>query len=211
MRQQTQAAAISLEPMDEQGFQGLYEQYNRPLYSFFANRGFCREESRDLVQETFVAAYDKRSSFRGNSPPGAWLFGIATNVWRMNLRDRKRLKRDAQVVSLDGPVPGKESDRPRVAQLADVAQESRPLEKYLADERTRLLYDALQELPERMRLYVVLHLRGYKYREIADLLKVSINTVRTQLFDAREKLRKSLAGHFSDLPPFPSRRGGSSA
>ncbi len=211
MTQQTQATAeaITLEPMDEQDFKGLYEQYNRPLYYFFANRGFCREESRDLVQETFVAAYDSRGSFRGDSPPADWLFGIAKNVWRGNIRHRKRLKRDAQVVSLDGPASGRESDRPRAVQLADAAQESRQLRKCLADERTRLLYDALQELPERMRLCVVLHLRGYKYREIAGVQKVSINTVRSQLFDAREKLKKRLAGHFSDLPSFPSRREGS--
>ncbi len=201
---------LALEPMGERYFQGLYEQYNRPLYYFFTNRGFCREESRDLVQETFVAAYGGRGSFRGDSPAADWLFGIAKNVWRTNLRDRKRLKRDAQVVSLDGPAHGNQSDRPRAALLADGAQENRPLEKCLADERTRLLYDALQELPERMRLCVVLHLRGYKYREIAGILKVSINTVRSQLFDARDKLRKRLAGHFSNLPPFPTHHGGSS-
>lgn len=203
MTQQTQATAevLAFEPLDEQGFQGLYERYNRPLYNFFTNRGYCREESRDLVQETFLEAYNSRRSFRQDSPPSAWLFGIAANVWRMNLRDRKRLKRDAQVVSLDGPAPGKQSDRPRVPQLADATQESLPLRKYLADERNRLLYDALHELPERMRLSVVLHLRGYKYREIAKILNVSMNTVRSQLFDAREKLRVRLAGHFSDLPP----------
>ncbi len=143
MTQQTQATAetLALEPSDEQGFQGLYEQYNRPLYNFFANRGFTREESRDLVQETFLAAYDSRTSFRGDSSPSTWLFGIATNVWRTNVRDRRRLKRDAQVVSLDGPAHGPESDRTRAAELADAAQESRPLKKYLADERTRLLYE----------------------------------------------------------------------
>ena len=209
MTQHTQATAegFGLEPMGGPNFHELYEQYNRPLYNFFANRGFCREESRDLVQETFLAAYDCRASFRGDSPPGAWLFGIAANVWRTSIRDRKRLKRDARVVSLDGPVPGKDSDRPRAAGLADAAQESRPLEKYLADERTRLLYDALEELPEKMRLCVVLQLRGYKYREIADVLKVSLNTVRSQLFDGREKLQKRLAGHFSDLSPLIGRGG----
>jgi RNA polymerase sigma-70 factor (ECF subfamily) len=205
MKLQETAEPSALEPMEEGEFQQLYELYNRPLYNFFANRGFCREESRDLVQETFLAAYDGRAGFRREGSPAAWVFGIASNVWRMRVRDQRRLKRDGLVVSLEAPAPGEEGERPRVAEIADAAEESRPLMKYLADEQTRLLYDALLELPERMRLSVVLLLRGYKYREIAEILKVSTNTVRSQLFDAREKLRKRLAGHFSGPPPWSQR------
>lgn len=195
------AEPLVLEPMDEQEFQRLYDLYNRRIYAFFANRGFGREESRDLVQETFLAAYDSRTSYRGESPPHVWLFGIAANVWRMRVRGQGRLKRDAQIISLEAPAHGQESDQPRVTELAVASQESCPLGRYLADEQNRLLYEALQELPEKMRLGVVLFLRGYKYREIAEILKVSTNTIRSQLFDAREKLRKRLAGHFSELPP----------
>ncbi len=185
----TTAQAPVSELIDEQSFPGLYESHNRPLYNFFANRGFSREESRDLVQETFLEAFNSRSRFRGDSSPGTWLFAIATNVWRMTLRDQGRLKRDAQVVPLDGH---------RV--LADAAQENRPLKKCLADERTRLLWDALDDLPEKMRLCVVLRLKEeLKYREIAEILKISINTVRSQLYEAREKLRARLADDFTDL------------
>ena len=201
MTQQTQAAigALVLKTMNEGDFHGLYKQYNRRLYNFFANRGCCREESRDLVQETFLTAYHKRGSYRGDSPPAAWLFGIARNLWRRNARDSKRLKRDAQLVSLDVSVHGDESEPPHALQLATSETEGQPLKKYLADERTRLLHAAIQELPDRLRLCAVLHLRGYKYREIADILQISLNTVRSQLFDAREKLRQRLADIFSDL------------
>ncbi len=201
MTRQTQVAIKAFAPktMDEDDFHGLYQQYNRRIYNLFANRGYGREESRDLVQETFLAAYHKRSSYRGDSPPAAWLFGIALNLWRRNLRDSKRIKRDAQLISLDGSVGGDENDLPRAFQLTATEPEGQPLEKYLADERIRLLHDALQELPERSRHCAVLHLRGYKYREIADVLQVSLNTVRSQLFDAREKLRHRLRGSFSDL------------
>lgn len=206
MKLREMAEPLVGEPMGEEEFQRLYELYNRSVYNFFANRGFCREESRDLVQETFLKAYDSRATFRGESPASSWLFGIAMNVWRMRIREQKRLKRDAQVVSLEEPAHSEGNELPRVAELADAAQESWPLIKYLADEQNRLLYTALQELPERMRLVVVLFLRGYKYREIADILKVSVNTIRAQLFDARKQLRKRLAGHFSE-PPSLSRKG----
>jgi RNA polymerase sigma-70 factor (ECF subfamily) len=201
MMLQNTAKPPVVEPMDEREFQGLYELYNRQIYTFFANRGFGREESRDLVQETFLEAYHSRASFRREAPPQAWLFGIATNVWRMRVRGQSRLKRDARIVSLEAPAYGQASDPPRIAELAGAIAENCPLAKYLAVEQNRLLYEALQELPEKMRLVVVLFLRGYKYREISDILTVSLNTVRTQLFDAREKLRKRLADHFSELPP----------
>jgi RNA polymerase sigma factor (sigma-70 family) len=145
--------------MDEDEFQGLCELYNRQVYAFFANRGFGREESRDLMQETFLAACDSRASYHGESPPHAWLFGIPMNVWRMRVRGQG-LKRDARVVSLEEPAHVQESDQPRVAELAVVAKESCPLEKYLADEQNRLLCEALQGLPEKMRLGVVLACGG---------------------------------------------------
>lgn len=201
MTPQTQAAAepVFVETLDEDTFHRLYQQHNRQIYNFFANRGYSREESRDLVQETFLAAYHKRGSYRGESPPAAWLFGIASNLWRRHLRDSKRIKRDAQLVSLDGASHDADRDPPRTGQLVATEPGDQPLEKYLADERTRLLYDALRELPDRLRQCAVLHLRGYKYREIAEILQVSLNTVRSQLFDAREKLRHRLGSAFSDL------------
>jgi RNA polymerase sigma factor (sigma-70 family) len=194
MTQQTQGPVKSSpDPRDEQGFLELYDRYNRPVYNFFANRGFSREESRDLVQETFLAAYDSRTTFRGNAEPEIWLFGIAANIWRMTVRDSKRLKRTAAVISLDDMT----SDDPALEDA--VPQENRQLKKCLADEQSQLLGDALNKLPEKMRHCVILRLyEELKYREIADILKVSINTVRSQLFDAREKLRIQLAHHFPD-------------
>ena len=181
-----------------ESFQQLYESYQLQIYSFFANRGFSREECRDLTQETFLAAFGSRGRFRGRSSLETWIFAIATNIWRSTLRSRKRIKRSAQVVSLEAMG---DDDTTSAATLAEeISTESESLEKLLADERIRLLYDALGELPEQMRHCAILRLRqGLKYQEIAEVLKISINTVRSQLFHAREKLRQRLADHFTDL------------
>ena len=183
--------------MDEQGFRQLYEQYNRPIYTFFVRRGFSKEESRDMVQETFLAAFSGWQHFRGESTLYTWVFGIAKNIWRNQIREGKRQKRDAQVISLD--VPSRDDDdKPTYGdRLTDGGWENQPLDRFLRVENNRLLNDALLRLPEKTRWCLVLYLRGYKYREIADILKVSINTVRSQIFDARAKLRKELADHFT--------------
>ncbi len=185
--------------ISEEDFHWLYEEYNRPIYGFFANRGCSREECRDLIQETFLAAFRSRGRFRGDSTFETWLFSIAMNVWRSTLRDCKRLKRDAQVISLDLMVEGGQHQEAEDL-FEDGSEESRPLEKVLANERTRLVRDALNDLPEQMRCCVVLRLsQDLKYREIAAVMQVSINTVRSQLFDAREKLRDRLAELFKDI------------
>jgi RNA polymerase sigma-70 factor (ECF subfamily) len=193
-----QMAQVVPKPLDEESFQNLYERYNRSIYYFFANRGFSREESRDLVQDTFLAAYDSRTTYRGEASAGTWLFAIATNIWRMAVRGQRSLKRNAQVISFDDTVDGKRS-RLTDAALADDAQENQPLKEYLAGERVSLLRRALSELPEKMRLCVILRLKGLKYREVATVMKVSVNTVRSQLFDARDKLREQLADHFTGI------------
>lgn len=206
---QPSQATLAAEPIDQEELHRLYRLHQHALYSFFANRGFSREECRDLLQQTFLEAWRCRDSYSGSGlvgdelasdRAGAWLFGIAKNIWRMQLRDASRQKRDAVEVPLENHLPQDESGRQAALQLADPGPQSCQLEKCLADEERRLLREALLSLPERMRFCVVLSLRGYKYREIAERLQVSLNTVRKQLFDGREKLRQRLGAYFSDAP-----------
>ena len=199
MPKQNAVPQPSAEQQSEQLFKGLYDRYNRPIYTFFANRGLSREESRDLTQETFLAAFRGWRRFRGESSPETWIFSIAMNIWRSSLRDRRRIKRRAQEISLEGMREGPVSEG-LLGLLPNANEEDRPLQRFLADERVRLLHNALDDLPDRMRQCVVLRLgQDLKYHEIAQVMQVSINTVRTQLFVARKKLKDQLADHFEDV------------
>lgn len=196
--------ASGAEPLDRDELHRLYLLHQRALYAFFANRGFGREEARDLLQQTFLEAWRCRDAYQSGAADGqdagGWLFGIAKNVWRMHLRSQSRQMRAAEEVPIEHHENDGESGRHPALQLPDEGERSQPLDKCLAEEESRLLHQALLDLPERMRFCVVLSLRGYKYREIADLLKVSLNTVRKQLFDGRERLRAKLGPYFSGIP-----------
>lgn len=196
MTQAVQTETFSVVPvLDRDGLQRLYQQHQHGVFAFFANRGYGREECRDLLQQTFLEAWRCRADWSGENADG-WLFGIAANLWRQNRRDAGRLKRAGQEVPLETPGADSESGRHAAFEPACPAGTSQPLDLYLEGEEKRFLHAALLELPERMRYCVVLSLRGYKYREIADNLQVSLNTVRKQLFDAREKLRARLGPYF---------------
>lgn len=171
----------------------LYQRYYRPVVAFFMRRGFSREDSRDLAQDTFLRVYKNVEEFRGESSFETWLFQIAGNLYKNRLRSQGTLKRDAQEVPLETP------EGEPVAERSEDGAEDDPLESMLSEERAKVLRKALQDLPPQMRQAVLLRVdRDLKYREIADLMSVSIETVKAHLYQARQQLRHRLADYFRD-------------
>jgi RNA polymerase sigma-70 factor (ECF subfamily) len=174
----------------ETEFDRLIERYYRPVSYFFSNRGFSIEESRDLAQETFLGVYKGLDRFRGDASVETWLFKIAANIWRNAIRSRSAEKRDGLEISADA------------AEETGLAGESGfdPLDGALSDERVRLLREAIEVLPAQMRRCLLLRVdHDMKYREIAAVLQISIQTVKSQLFQAKERLKERLAAHFPEL------------
>lgn len=171
----------------------LFQRYHRPVVAFFMRRGFSAEESRDLAQETFLRVFKHIEGFRGESSVETWLFQVAANLYKNTLRSQATLKRDAQEVPLDTEEGGTavEDRGPR---------EPGQLASLLAQERARKLRDALEDLPPQMRQAVFLRIdQDLKYREIAVVMRVSIETVKAHLYQARQQLREKLADYFTDI------------
>ncbi len=166
----------------------LFRELYRPVLGFFGKRGCSQEECKDLAQETFLRAHRAFDSFRGDAKRSTWLFTIASNVWRNRLRDTDAIKRTGDEV----PLP--EDDHA----LPD--PEGRPLDHAIRDERLRLLQSAIDELPPKMQRCVQLRVyQDMKYREIATVLGITIETAKSQLSLARPRLRSKLAKHYPDL------------
>lgn len=160
------------------------------------------EDSRDLTQDAFVRVYEGVGRFRWNSRFKTWLFRIAGNIYLNYRRDRKTQKRDDQGKLLyltdleesgrtlpDGDASGQPS------------RSGKPLEDALEKERVEVLREAIEKLPPQMRRCVYLWLRDRKMREIAELMKVSINTAKAHLFQARKRLAPLLGEYFDPLNP----------
>lgn len=185
----------------ERNSEKLHKIFHRPILAFFRNRGFSEDDSQELTQIVFLRVFDGIGSFQGKARFESWLFKIASNVWKNELRRLDAEKRDGFEQSLDES-PDIDDPGGRKIELAD----SKPLASDLmqARERHELLREALQALPPQMRRVCELrYVQQRKYQEIADLLGVSIETVKAHLHQARKRLTEKLG---SGDPPSGGQR-----
>ena len=177
----------------ERDFDRLFREHYRLVRLYFTNQGAPREEAADLAQEVFTNAYSAFEKFRGESSERTWLFSIAKNLWRNRLRDRARLKRNAPEAAIEdlleeGWEP--ENDPETVDPLADTIE----------NERQKVIREAIESLPPRMRHCLMLRVgQDKKYREIAEVMQISIQTVRSQLAQGRLQLRSILDDYFEEF------------
>lgn len=182
----------------EEVFRRIYERYRRPVHACFARRGCSVEECRDLAQETFLRVFRGIGSFRAESRFETWVYEIAQNVWRNEIRDRSAKKRAFKTVLLKEEVDGDAAGQEERQEAH--RGEHEPLAGLLSAERVALLRGALAELPPQMRRCVELRLdQDLKFREIAVLMKVSIDTIKSQLAQAKNRLRGRLGSYFDEV------------
>ncbi len=168
-------------------FEQLFDRYYDRLVGFFRAKGVPCDEARDLAQEAFFRAFRRLGSFEGRSSFRTWLFAIAENLWKNSLRrrneDQFQVDADTVLAQQDGtlakaPAPGWGDD---------------PLDMVLRGEGKRHLRAAIDLLPPRMRQ--ALRLRIYhemRYKEIACIMQISIETVKPLLHQAKLRLRSML-------------------
>lgn len=145
--------------------------------------------ARDLAQDTFVKAWSNLRSFQGGAALGTWLYSIALNQVRSEMRRRAALKRGAPV-SLDARRPGDDAGAIDPADTAPGAED-----RAATEEHVLLLRRAVADLDEDSREVIVLReFQDLSYEEIAAAVGVPVGTVRSRLFRAREELRRRLEG-----------------
>ncbi len=162
---------------DQARGQELCKRYFDPVARFFANK--LGDQTSDLVQETFLALVNGRDRIKDKARFRSYLFGVAYNVLKTNLRRRYRLPEDFVSHSLHDLAPGAET------MLRDA-------------ENLRLLKAALRRIP--LNLQVALELRYWEKlssAEISEVLGVPASTVRTHLSRARTLLEEAIENHSS--------------
>lgn len=172
----------------DNAFEELFCEFFVPIRNFFGKQGRTPEESGDLAQETFLRAYRSFDSFRGDSKRSTWLFTIAKNVWRNHLRDAEAAKRDAEEVSL------------RDDHRASLSTDSLLVDDAVRAERQRHLESAIRSLPPQMQRCVLLRVyQGMKFRDIAEILGVTVGTAKSQVTLAKPRLKSLLAELYPEI------------
>jgi RNA polymerase sigma-70 factor (ECF subfamily) len=179
-------------------FEVIFRRFYRPLFNFFANRSTLREEADDLTQATLFLAYERIHQYRFEAGFTAWVRQIGENVWKNAVRERQAVKRP-RIVEAPAAAAEGEGDPTALFTLEErVPDEApNPEEEALAGERTRMLQTAIEALPPGMRQCAELRLfSDLRYREISDVTGIGLNSVRSQLFEARKRLKPILDEYF---------------
>lgn len=155
-----------------------------------------QQDAQDCAQEAMLRAFRAFDSFRGEASFSTWIIRIAMNCCNDFLRKQKN------VVSLDGIQ--EESGFEAVDRAAG------PYQQLESKERMRLLHAALKQMKDEYRQLIILRdMQGFSYEELAEMLNLSLGTVKSRLNRARKELSEILQKH-AELFPFQSvqRNGG---
>lgn len=151
----------------------IYDMHVDRVYRLAFRLAGDAELAKEFTQDAFIRAFERLSTFRGDSALSTWLHAITVSVALNGLRKVRRLKREVQLEHAESLG----SDRPR----------SDPLLR-------QRLNDAIDKLPTGYRTVFVMHdVEGFTHEEIGAALGIEVGTSKAQLFRARARLRERLA------------------
>ena len=160
---------------DTAAFTILVETYQKRVYSVAYGIMRNQADAMDISQETFMKAWDRIGSWRGEASLSTWLCRIASNAALDYLRKNKRVI-PVEQVEYSNQQPGVDIDVIESEQRAELNQ-------------------AVSGLPKDYReLLVLRHAGDMSYQDMADTLGLSLSQVKNRLLRARQMLKNSLAG-----------------
>ena len=174
---------------DQAAFTTLVDHYQRKIYRIGKNITQNNEDAEDVLQETFLKAYEHLGGFQGNSKFYTWIVRIAVNEALMKLRKRK----GDRFVSLDEPIETGEEEVKREVAVWD----DNPEQRYSREEMQRILDEAVDDLkPDFRTVFVLRDIEELSTEETADALGISVPAVKSRLLRARLALREKLTRQF---------------
>jgi RNA polymerase sigma-70 factor (ECF subfamily) len=170
-------------------FESQALQYMDQLYAAAMRLTRNPADAADLVQETFVKAYQAFAQFQQGTNLKAWLYRIQTNTFINNYRKNQRNPYQGTIDDLeDWQLGNAESATATSGRSAEAEAID-----HLPDSAVK---DALQAIPEDFRMAVYFaDVEGFSYQEIADIMKTPVGTVMSRLHRGRRMLRELLADY----------------
>ncbi len=171
---------------DLEAFSLLFRKYRQRLYSLACTIVRDEETAADVVQDTFLATFQKIATFQGDAALETWLIAIAVNKCRSRLR-RRKVRQFISLEALRGSLFSR--DEPVEAQIAQQQQKTD-------------LWDLVDALDDRLRLPLVLRYQhDLPAGEVAQVLNRPVNRVYQQLHEGRQQLRRLLS--LKEQAPLP--------
>jgi RNA polymerase sigma-70 factor (ECF subfamily) len=159
---------------DMVAFNTMVDRYKSRLMNVIGRMLSSQEEAEDIVQETFVRVYQHRQSFNFQHCFSTWIYTIALNLARNELRKRKKFK-FFEISDMQG-------------NEAEIS-----VDPELPSNFPKLLEKAVKDLPDKYRAAFILRdVQELPYNEVAEVLDVPLGTVKSRVNRARQMLRERL-------------------
>lgn len=169
----------------------LLDKYGKSIYSFCMCLTRNKDKADDLYQDTMLKAYNKLNQLDESSNIQAYICGIALRLWKNHERKFAWRQRIAPEVNLDS------NGSIELIKVCSYSEEG--LSSVIKKEKHTQLNNAINELPEKLRIVILLHyMENLTVLEIANVLGIPKGTVLSRLFKAREQLKEKLEVYFYD-------------
>lgn len=158
-------------------------EYGTDLYSFCRYLTPNKQEADDLYQDTFLKAMEPGKQIDRNKNPKGYLLAIALGIWKN--RKRKYAWRNR--------IAGMQPWTDETEQRLQAPDNSAPEAQILEQEEQFLIRQAVEHLPERFKIVVLLfYMEDFSIAQIASILKIPAGTVKSRLYQSRKRLEKEL-------------------
>jgi RNA polymerase sigma-70 factor (ECF subfamily) len=177
---------------DFAAFEELVDRYEDKIFRLAFRFVRNETEAKEIVQDTFLLVWRKLDTFKGDSQFGSWLYRVATNTALMRLRAQRR---HPEISTEELPVDYLDN----YGQLPAAGENwaKRPDDELQSGELRRRIQKAVDELPEIYRtVFLIRDIEGLSTEETAEVLEISIPTVKTRLHRARLALRDAITRYF---------------
>jgi len=179
---------------DQSAFEQMVSRYWGRIYAMVNQLLRNPEDAEEVTQDAFIRAHRGLVNFRGESAFSTWLYQIATNLARNRYWYWWRRRRD-HTVSFDQPV-GQENE----TTLAEVfpSELETPEDATVTQELVSRVAECMPKLsPKHREILILRNVKSLSYEEIAEILGISVGTVKSRIARARESLRNKLGDEFA--------------
>jgi len=177
---------------DPGSLESLFSVYKDRVFNTAVSYLQNIQDAEELTQDVFIEIFNSAEKFKGDSSLSTWIYRITVNKALDKLKFNKRRKRFAVITSIF---------KPESAELAiDTPDFIHPGTEMELKERSQLLFKALNELPENQKTaFILSKLESLSQKEISAIMKVSVSSVESLIFRARQGLKNILNEKYDEL------------
>ena len=178
---------------DSQALKLLMELHQDYIYTLVIQMVKSVHASEELTQDIFIKVYNKINTYEERSKFTTWLYTITYRTCLNYLEKKKIVFTETDLMSTD------EREAKNIESYSNLSQREEWGDATDTEEKQKILWDAIDILPSVQGVIITLHyLQQFSIREIADMIQLPLNTIKTHLHRGRNTMRSILLKRFSE-------------